>query len=120
MKLSRFIPSLIWMGVIFYFSTQPTSSIQGDESQRFLILKTFHLIEYAILAILLYYGTQKYRHAIVISYLYALSDEFHQRFTIGRTSKFSDTLIDLLGIVLGLFILKIFLKKINFRVKHIS
>ncbi len=109
MKILRFVPAILWMCFIFYLSTQQTTSIHGTVAQRFYILKSFHLIEYGALAILLLFATLKYNRAIIIAYLYALSDEFHQRFTPGRTSKFTDTLIDLLGIALGLVFIKIFL-----------
>ena len=109
MKILRFVPAILWMGFIFYLSTQQTTSIHGSVTQRFYILKSFHLIEYGTLAILLYFATLKYNLTVLVAYLYALSDEFHQRFTPGRTSKFTDTLIDLLGITLGLIFIKIFL-----------
>ena len=109
MKIIRFIPAILWMCFIFYLSTQQTTSIHGTVTQRFYILKSFHLIEYGVLAILLYFALLKYQWTVIIAYLYALSDEIHQRFTPGRTSKFTDTLIDLLGITLGLIFIKIFL-----------
>ena len=44
-------------------------------------------------------------YAIAISYLYACFDEFHQTFVPERTGQFSDTLIDLIGILIGIGIL---------------
>jgi VanZ family protein len=99
------------MLVIFYFSSQQTTGIGTNATDRFLILKSFHVIEYAALGILLFYGFKKYKYAIITAYLYAVSDELHQYFVPGRTSRFRDTMIDLLGISLGLLILKLFLKK---------
>ncbi|MFZ2153451.1 MAG: VanZ family protein [Microgenomates group bacterium] len=109
MKLSSYLkllPSIIWMCFIFFLSSLSTSSIHGTFNQRFLILKSFHLIEYAVLAILIYLPIQKIPQSILISYLYAITDEIHQHFVTGRTSKFSDTLIDLIGITLGIIIIK--------------
>lgn len=95
------------MGVIFYFSSRSTVGFGGNnQTNRFLLLKSFHVIEYAFLAVLLFFGFKKYKPAIIIGYLYALSDEFHQSFVAGRTSRFRDTLIDLLGILIGLFVLR--------------
>lgn len=95
------------MAVIFYFSSRSTVGFGGNNQiNRFLLLKSFHVIEYAFLAVLLFFGFKKYKSTIIIGYLYALSDEFHQSFVVGRTSRFRDTLIDLLGILIGLFILK--------------
>ena len=101
------------MTVIFYFSCRQTTGIGGtNETNRFLILKSFHLIEYAFLTFLLSFAILKKKWIILIAYLYAVSDEFHQFFTPGRTSRFRDTLIDLVGILIGIFIFnKIFSKK---------
>lgn len=111
-KLIKFIPSFLWMLVIFYFSSRSTTGIGTNETNRFLILKSFHLIEYAFLAFLLSFVFLKKKYIIFISYLYAISDEIHQSFTPGRTSRFRDTLIDLIGIFIGVFI---FQKIISFK-----
>jgi len=106
-KFIRFIPALIWMSVIFYFSTCQTTGIGGTSYwYRFLILKSFHLIEYAILFILINFALNSNLTSIILAYLYGVSDEIHQSFTPGRTPKFTDTLIDLTGIFLGFLIYK--------------
>jgi VanZ family protein len=106
-KIFRFLPALIWMGIIFYFSSQQTTGIGGDSYWfRFFILKSFHLIEYAFLFILINFALNLKTNSVFIAYLYGVSDEIHQSFIPGRTSKFTDTLIDLLGILIGLLILK--------------
>lgn len=46
----------------------------------------------------------------MIAYLYGMSDELHQTLTSGRTGCIRDTLIDLLGITIGIILIKI-LKK---------
>ena len=40
--------------------------------------------------------------ALCLAFLYAITDEFHQRFTPGRTPSIYDVLIDTLGAVFGL------------------
>lgn len=106
-KIIRFLPALLWMGVIFYFSTRQTTGIGGSSYwYRFLILKSFHLIEYAILFILINFALNSNLKSIIIAYLYGASDEIHQSFTPGRTPKLTDTFIDLLGILLGFLIYK--------------
>ncbi|MDD2482910.1 MAG: VanZ family protein [Candidatus Shapirobacteria bacterium] len=112
-KVVRFVPSIIWMSVIFYFSSRSTIGIGTNETDRFLILKSFHLIEYAFLAILLYFAIQKKKLVVLIAYLYAISDEVHQSFVPGRTSRFRDTLIDLIGILIGILIFNSFYFFIN-------
>ncbi|MCL4384507.1 VanZ family protein [Patescibacteria group bacterium] len=118
MKFLRWLPALIWMAVIFHFSSVQTTGVTGTHAirflsiywQRFIILKFFHLAEYGILFTLLFIATNSSKKSFLFGYLYALSDEFHQRFTPGRTSKFSDTLIDLLGLTLGCLFYLRFLK----------
>lgn len=101
------------MLVIFYFSSRQTTGIGGtNETNRFLILKSFHLIEYAFLAGLLSLAIFKKKWVVLFAYLYAISDEIHQSFVPGRTARLRDTLIDLIGIFIGIFIFhKIFSKK---------
>ena len=92
------------MIIIFYFSSRSTTGIGTNETDRFLILKSFHLIEYAILTILFLLAISKKKYVIFIAYLYAVSDEIHQSFISGRTGRFRDTLIDLIGILIGILI----------------
>ncbi len=106
-KYIRFLPAVIWMGVIYYFSASTTTGVPLTGWWRFLVFKSFHLIEYAILAVLLWWPLGKTTPTLMISYLYAVFDEIHQRFTVGRGSKFSDTIIDLTGIVAGLLLIKL-------------
>jgi len=40
--------------------------------------------------------------ALCLAFLYAITDEFHQRYTPGRTPSIYDVLIDTLGAVFGL------------------
>jgi len=106
MKFLKYAPALTWMIVIFYFSSRSTVGIGTNETDRFLILKSFHLIEYATLSILIFYAIRNYKYTIITAYLYAITDEIHQYFVPGRTCKITDTFIDLIGISIGLLLLK--------------
>jgi VanZ family protein len=73
---------------------------------NFAIRKLAHFTEYAILTFLGYGGClkslgyppqQAIRIALTVSILFAISDEFHQLFVPGRTSLYTDVLIDCLG-----------------------
>ena len=92
------------MALIFYLSSRSTAGVGYTGFERFLLFKSLHLIEYAILGFLVIYPITKVTPSIVISYIYAISDEFHQSFTPGRGPKFTDTLFDLVGILIGIFI----------------
>ncbi|MEW6184889.1 MAG: VanZ family protein [Thermodesulfobacteriota bacterium] len=73
--------------------------------------KLYHLLEYGILGILLTrvlveYGffpspLKKIIGVLLISFLYGLSDEFHQWFVPGRSAVWGDVLADSLGGGLG-------------------
>ncbi len=70
----------------------------------FFVSKTAHYGEYGILAFFLFYAFAfikkykiRYSIIIIISLLYAISDEFHQNFSSGRTPRIQDVCIDTLG-----------------------
>lgn len=74
-----------------------------------VVRKTAHFCEYALLActILLHLlalhkkGSVLYLVSILISAVYAATDEFHQTFVAGRSGQFSDVLLDTSGAVTG-------------------
>ncbi len=81
------------------------------------VRKLAHFSEYAILGFLviqfslsfnmLYAGS----FSILLCFLYAMSDEFHQLFITGRSGQFTDVLIDTLGAIVMICIIKIFTRK---------
>jgi VanZ family protein len=81
----------------------------------FIIKKTAHLIEYAILGLLNYRafrgsGVVKKKalyFAFAISILYAASDELHQYFVPGRESRVRDVIIDAVGCCISLVYIKL-------------
>lgn len=101
---------IIWMIIIFYFSSKSTAGIGKTNLERIVIFKSFHLIEYFILYIFTFFAFKNHPKSITISYLYALSDEYHQSFVPGRSASFFDTLIDLIGIVLAYFFIHLLQK----------
>lgn len=82
-----------------------------------LVRKTAHMTEYAVLAILCCRTIQdrirernmveesrslRYETALIVSVLYACTDEFHQTFVAGRAGCVQDVLIDAAGACAGL------------------
>lgn len=71
--------------------------------------KVAHASEYLILTILLIValtnsgvkGKTVFIIALIICFLYACTDEYHQTFVNGRTGQFTDTLIDTIGGIIG-------------------
>lgn len=137
---------ILWMGVIFWFSSMPsTESNNKSESTINKIIETtvettnkvgltdkhpsekkmnqvveylnyplrkcMHASVYFILVLLLLNAfklsnvslKKAILFSILICFLYACSDEFHQTFVVGRTGQFSDSFIDTAGGMLGAF-----------------
>ncbi|MGH7361892.1 MAG: VanZ family protein, partial [Candidatus Methylomirabilales bacterium] len=121
-SLLRYGPALLWMGVIFVFSTDLFSK---GETGRFvlpllawlfpgaapetlallhdLLRKVGHLTEYGVLALLWYRGRayrtaawvpEAARLALLVAVAYAVTDEFHQTLVVSRAGSVVDVAID--------------------------
>ena len=107
--INYYLPVVFWAGLIFFASSFSTAKTTDFFWGDFLIKKTAHLIEYGILAVLLYRAmrgtevdkTKAFFLSIIISGLYGLTDEFHQSFTPGREPKIRDVVIDTIGATIG-------------------
>jgi VanZ family protein len=95
---------ILWAGVIFVLSATP--NLKTNLEQDFLLRKIAHMVEFAILTLLLYRAikneTGRTNKAIIssliIALFYACSDEFHQLFVRGRHGSLKDVGIDSIGI----------------------
>ena len=103
---------LLWMGVIFRFS-----SMHGAVEPvllppwKFIERKGAHVFEYFVLCGLAFHWFRlhipeaRFRMtavlAVAFSLAYAFSDETHQLFVPGREGKLSDVGIDLIGMAAG-------------------
>lgn len=126
------LPVLLWMGVIFFMSTDTGSAVHTSrllgpllhwlkpdltraqfETVQFCVRKAGHLTEYALLANLLARALLAtwpagLRRPVVaalvlgIAVMYAASDEWHQSFVPSRTPSAGDVAIDAMGALLGL------------------
>lgn len=86
----------------------------------FLVRKTAHFTEYAILGALFYLNLTQFPKLnshikklllpILFSFLYAVTDELHQVFVPGRSAQFRDVLIDTLGASFGAIITYLIIK----------
>jgi VanZ family protein len=116
------LPPLAWMTAIFFFSSQANLPRAGAGSLDFAIKKAAHMLEYALLALLLLRACQgsiallgwQIRRgdrasvfdgpalaAICLAILWAASDEIHQLFVPTRTGTLRDVLIDSAAILLA-------------------
>ncbi len=98
------LPVVIWAGVIFVLSEVP--NLKTDLEQDFLLRKIAHMVEFAILALLLYRALKQEKislnRALIFSFVFALfyafTDELHQCYIIGRHGSLIDVGIDSVGI----------------------
>ena len=124
--ISRVMAALLWMAVMFGFSTDAFSAentgsrlawllhllfpaITDGQYQtiHFLIRKTAHFTEYALLTLLWFRALRASSpirwhwrwagQAFAISAVWALLDEWHQTFTAHRTGSIYDSLLDMSG-----------------------
>jgi len=113
-RLVRWLPVLLWMGLIFYLSAQPDLPHHPDDEVDLVIKKAGHMAEYGILAGLFWWawpksGERRSRsillYALALSGLYAISDEVHQFFVPGRDAQLLDIGFDVLGALLTLLLI---------------
>jgi len=105
------LPVVVWMGVIFIGSSIRDVPQVGDETLDGLAHRAAHLLEFAALGALVLRAVSKGRpvskRAIIITLivigLYGASDEFHQRFTPGRSSEGISVLFDVAGGAIGVW-----------------
>ena len=108
------LPLLAWMGIIFWFSSQPQPFEMPESWQQELVGKAGHMIGYAGLSLLWWRALAAHRStserrvlalAFLLTVLYAVSDEYHQTFVPGRSGSLMDVLIDAAGAGIGLWLL---------------
>lgn len=110
----------IWMGAIFVFSSSLLSSentavflfvdptTKPAKITNFFIRKSAHIAEYAILAYLWFRSLWTkpgrfipcVRWSMLLSILYAMSDEWHQTFVPGREGTLIDVVLDATGVAM--------------------
>lgn len=119
--LARLWPVILWAAVIFFFSTHiftasntsrvitpilrwlfPRATPHFIERANHLVRKGAHVFEYFVFSLLLLNAFRNKRawklkwafFVILIVFLYACSDEFHQIFVPGRGPAFHDVMLD--------------------------
>lgn len=123
------LPALLWATVIFITSSSVIHSkefihsvvhisdgrMNKHEFQNFwkswwwVFVKGYHVFEYFLLTLLLYRAslikkmswTMRLCGVWIVAILYASSDEYHQTFVPTRGGKWTDVMIDCIGITLA-------------------
>ena len=105
----RLVPVVLWMGVIFAFSSREDVPKPPGFSLDVTSVAG-HLSVYAVLAALAWWALgglvrsprQRMAAAFCIAILYGLSDEWHQSFVPGRTPDAWDLVVDAIGAMIGI------------------
>ena len=114
-RLKLWLAVIIWAGVIFGFSSMAINKEAEFSWFDFVIKKTAHVVEYAILYYLLFRAmSEKGRKmdkkvwvtSLILVMIYAFSDEWHQTFVPGREGTLRDVGFDTIGGLLSLNLLK--------------
>lgn len=120
-KLLYFLPAAVYYGLIFYLSQR---SYDFEVSVPHFD-KGAHFLEFALLAILLFFGyfksfetdmKMKAFLAFITATLLAIGDEIHQYFIPGRESDILDVIADAGGIIFGLFLFWYFSRRIRLKI----
>lgn len=150
MKKILIIFCILWLGFIYYNSSQSglesnkisykvvntisNKNVAEENINYFVgnfnkfIRKNAHLIEYLVLSILL--GNIFFRYnkkgidgivyILFVVLIFAVSDEFHQLYVVGRNSNVIDIVIDFVGGVIGTIIFYLFYYIIIPKFKNIN
>ena len=105
MNLRRWLPPLLWAGVIIFATSMPSELVPQQVST---FDKTAHFSMYAVLGGLLTRHlteiTTRWRAviaAIVITAAFGALDEWHQRYIPGRSTELADWRADSIGAATG-------------------
>ncbi len=101
--LRFWLPPLVWMGLIFFFSSRPHLPSAPQPWLDILLKKSAHALGYGVLSWLYLRALrEKARHpqatSLTLALLYALSDEYHQTFVPGRNGTLWDVGVDGIGV----------------------
>ena len=102
------ICTILWMSLIYYFSSLPAGSTGPDTLLFKIISKASHFVIFGILSVL-YLFSLKWKKSLqdtgpgifilslLMAVMYAVTDEYHQSFISGRYPGAADVLLDSAG-----------------------
>ena len=137
--MKYYLGPIIWMGIMFLFSTDAGSMVHTNAflaplikvfapeiSRKNLVItlitirKFAHVVEYAVLSVLWLHAFKQGRPgrswraalgALIVCFVYASLDELHQAFVVTRTASLQDVGIDSFGAILGQSLWALFSRK---------
>ncbi len=106
--LRAWAPAVAWAALIFAFSAQANLRFLPDDSADFALRKLGHTAVFGILALLVWHAiatTTRTRRprawALLLTILYAVTDELHQAVVSGRHASAVDVAIDAAGALIA-------------------
>lgn len=109
--LIRWLPAIAIMVFIYWLSARTGPEIKSAGLGREEYHVFGHFWMFFFLCVAMYRGVKNPFVAVLLTVIYALTDEFHQRFTFGRSSGISDILNDSFAASLaGLILWKLYSK----------
>jgi len=111
-KISWFVVIIITIGIFYMSSLTFSPGPPGTNIKAILYhILTFFFLAFFLLPAIVKGDNKKIMIlAIILAFLYGISDEIHQLFVPGRCFAFSDMMLDLFGILIASFIYIIHLK----------
>lgn len=105
----RWLMVAVWMLLIFGLSNIPSLKFGFGPLWEQVARKSVHVLVYGILTALLWTAVSDKDRAnfrrlpvcVIVAALFAVTDEFHQTFIVGRHGNLIGVLFDLLGILLA-------------------
>ena len=96
--INRWMYALLMMALIFMFSSIPSEEMPHFSYADFIVKKGAHMVVFGLLALAFWRGFQWNPKWIwlawLMTFLYAILDEFHQSFVPGRHAWWVDVAID--------------------------
>jgi VanZ family protein len=112
LRFIRWLPALLWMAFIFYWSSQSVLPIDGNEYSD-LLHRLGHFGAYSILAVLLVIGfgsgTRGLWAAFIAASLYGVTDEIHQSFVPGRSGRLEEVVLNTFSAAVAVLMIRLVL-----------
>jgi len=92
--IERYLPLILTASFIYIQSSRPAIAVAYNGWLNFIIHKFAHVVVFSLLFLTSCRAFQDKKMALIFTILYAISDEYHQSFTVTRTPSFTDVVID--------------------------
>jgi VanZ family protein len=114
--INAWLPPIVWSGLIFFLSSQSVLPGFEETAWDYIFKKSAHMFVYAVLYALTWRAVRMQTHfkstanhlllPLILTMLYAASDELHQSTVVGRTATIRDVGYDFVGACTALILLR--------------